>query len=71
VHRLAEAYGVDYADLLARAGHRVPTDRGTGGGTVAGLPLRALEDLTEQEKAQLLQYVAFLRSQRPAPGGRP
>ncbi len=68
---LAEVYKLDYSDLLVRGGHRVPGDQAPTGGTVAGLPLRALEGLTDEEQAKLLEYIAFLRSTRPSGGGAP
>lgn len=70
LYRLAQAYGIDFSDLMVRAGHHVPSDQPSEArGAVAGLPLRALEDLTEQERGQLLEYIAFLRSRRAAGGG--
>jgi len=62
---LADAYGVDYGDLLVRAGHRVPHSEETNKRAIlAGFPLDAVEELTESERAELLQYIAFLRSRR-------
>jgi transcriptional regulator with XRE-family HTH domain len=66
---LAEVYKLDYGDLLARAGHRVPHNQAPTAGAVAGLPLRALEGLTEEEQGKLLEYIAFLRSTRSSGGG--
>jgi transcriptional regulator with XRE-family HTH domain len=64
---LSEAYGIDYGDLLVRAGHRVPHSEETAQrGIVAGFPLDAVAELTEAERADLLQYIAFLRSRRPS-----
>lgn len=66
LHKLAAAYGIDYTDLLVRAGHRVPTagpefDQER---KFAGIPLRALEELDEDEAAELRNYLAFLRQKR-------
>lgn len=62
---LAEAYGLDYGDLLERAGHRVPhSDETAQRGILAGFPLDAVAELTEAERTDLLQYIAFLRSRR-------
>lgn len=62
---LSEVYGIDYSDLLVRAGHRVPRNEAPRAqATVGGVPLRALEDLDDAEQKQLLQYLAFLKSQR-------
>ncbi|WP_084188115.1 helix-turn-helix domain-containing protein [Mycobacterium paraffinicum] len=66
LYDLAEVYGIDYTDLLVRAGHRIPRSEAPAAqATVSGVPLRALEDLTESEQKQLLQFLAFLKSQRP------
>lgn len=65
--KLSEVYGIDYSDLLKRAGHHVPsTDGGSRPGTLAGIPLRALEELTETEAAELRNYLAFIRQKRGA-----
>ena len=71
LYHLAEVYGIDYGDLLVRAGHKVPIDQAPANrGTVPGLPLSALSDLTEGERSKLLEYIAFLRStRRHATGG--
>lgn len=66
---LAQAYGVDYGDLLVRAGHRVPHSEETDQRAIlAGFPLDAVAELDETERADLLQYIAFLRSRRPSDG---
>lgn len=69
LYHLAEAYGLDYSDLLIRGGHRVPqSNETTKRGIVPGFPMDALTELTESERADLLQYIAFLRSRRsPSP----
>jgi len=65
LYHLAKAYGLDYGDLLVRAGIRVPHNSETAQrGIAAGFPMDALSDLTEDERADLLKYIAFLRSQR-------
>ncbi|WP_170116350.1 helix-turn-helix domain-containing protein [Rathayibacter caricis] len=66
LHKLAATYGIDYTDLLVRAGHRVPTagpeyDQER---KFAGIPLRALEELDDDEAAELRNYLAFLRQKR-------
>lgn len=68
---LAEVYQLDYGDLLGRAGHRVPqgSDRAQRG-IVAGFPMHALEELTEEERTELLNYIGYLRSKRPSERNR-
>jgi transcriptional regulator with XRE-family HTH domain len=65
LYKLAEVYGIDYSDLLVRAGHRVPrTDSDERPEVLAGIPLRALEDLTPEEQAELRNYLAYIRQKR-------
>lgn len=65
LYHLAEAYSLDYGDLLIRAGHRIPQEGAPRTQLmVAGMPLRALEELTDDEAEELRQYVEFLRSRR-------
>jgi transcriptional regulator with XRE-family HTH domain len=69
LYHLAQAYELDFGDLLTRAGHRVPDGSARiQPGLLAGFPMHAVEDLTERERAEVLDYIAFLRSKRS--GGR-
>ena len=63
---LAGVYGIEYGKLLSRAGHRVPASSqgGVMPQTVAGVPLRALEELDEQDQQLLREYLAFLQSRK-------
>lgn len=62
---LSELYGVDYDDLLVRAGHRERlSDQRVTGGKVAGIPLRALQELTPDEQAELRDYLEFIKHRR-------
>lgn len=63
LHELARVYGVDYAEMLARAGHPVPAAPRRAA-AIAGIPSAALVDLSDDEKAQLLDFVAFMKSRR-------
>ncbi|OBK23031.1 hypothetical protein A5635_20355 [Mycobacterium asiaticum] len=64
---LATVYDIDYTDLLTRAGHRIPKS-GTGftvaPQTVAGVPLRALQELDEHDQELLRDYLEFLQSRK-------
>lgn len=62
--QLAELYGVDYSGLLGMAGHRVPAKTSDAPESLNGIPLRALEDLTEDEKKDLMDYLNYLKSKR-------
>ena len=66
LHELSEAYGIDYRDLLVRARHQVPDNKTTTEKipSLAGLPLRALSDLTEAEARQVADYIAWLKTRR-------
>jgi transcriptional regulator with XRE-family HTH domain len=62
---LAQVYGVEYADLLVLAGHKVPQSNPTSNpGEIDGFPLRALEGLSDEDRRDLMSYVAFLRSRQ-------
>ena len=71
LYHLARAYDLDYGELLVRAGHRIPhSDETAQRGILAGFPMHAVEELTESERSELLEYIAFLRSKRPSSRGR-
>lgn len=62
---LGEVYGISYSELLQRAGHRVPKEtvsaRDQG---VAGLPLKALSSLDEEDRQDLLDFLAYLQQRK-------
>jgi transcriptional regulator with XRE-family HTH domain len=68
LYNLAGLYGLDYRDLLERAGHHAPTSTGSVQGiddeVLAGLPLRAIAELNAQERQELTEYIAFMRQKR-------
>ena len=65
LYRLAAVYGLEYRDLLRRAGHQVPKEQREPQDepALSGIPLRSLE-LTPTEQAELMKYLTFLRSQQ-------
>jgi HTH-type transcriptional regulator, competence development regulator len=71
LHALAELYAVSYEDLMERAGYIVPTRSRSGAeqrhGRVATF---AGHNLTNEEEAELVQYLGFLRSKKKKPGGK-
>lgn len=65
LYALATAYKVSYAGLMRRAGYVTPgaNIRGTKHGRAATF---SVENLTAEEEAELLKYLAWYRSQRGA-----
>jgi len=67
LHELARIYGVDYSELLRMAD--LPTENHLTGPVatdrIAGIPASALADLSENETKQVLDFLAFIKSQRP------
>jgi transcriptional regulator with XRE-family HTH domain len=66
LHALSRLYGIDYGDLLVRAGHHAPDARKPEDDAPMNIPLRAIAELTESEQADLLKYIAFIKQQRPS-----
>ena len=68
LYSLANLYGLDYRDLLERAGHHAPSStsvtRGVDDAVLAGLPLRAIAELNDEERQELTEYIAFMRQKR-------
>jgi HTH-type transcriptional regulator, competence development regulator len=65
LHSLAAVYGVPYESLMEKAGYLLPS----GVGEVKRrrrLGALALDDLSADEEEELLKYLAFLRSRKPA-----
>jgi len=67
LHRLSEALGLPYADLMRLSGYRVPGEAGRGSNEAIGTALFA--NLTEDEREELLEYLAWYRSRRRAKAG--
>jgi transcriptional regulator with XRE-family HTH domain len=73
LHRLSEALGVPYEELMRLSGYHVPADPDA---TVTGsLGAALFADLTDDEREELLEYLAWYRARqrsrrsgdRPAP----
>lgn len=68
LYTLASLYGLDYRNLLERAGHHAPASTGSPAGiddkVLAGLPLRAIAELNAEERQELTEYIAFMRQKR-------
>lgn len=64
---LAQIYGVEYSELLRLAG--LPSELANStdtsfGSRIAGIPTSALADLSAHESKQVMDFLAFLKSQR-------
>jgi transcriptional regulator with XRE-family HTH domain len=72
LHALAEIYSIDYADLMERAGHVVPTSARQHGQRHGRVATFANHHLTPEEEAELVEYLNFIRTRkRPSdPSGR-
>lgn len=66
LYQLAKVYGLDYRDLLMRAAHRVPSsvDISERDAELAGIPLRALADLSDDERRQVTEFIGWIKSRR-------
>jgi transcriptional regulator with XRE-family HTH domain len=70
LHALAELYAVSYEDLMERAGYIVPTRSRNGAEERHGrVPTFAGHNLTNEEEAELIQFLGYLRSKKK-PGGQ-
>jgi len=62
LHQLSEALAVPYADLMRLNGYRLPgASPGPAGDTVAAA---LFADLTDEERDELLEYLAWFRARR-------
>jgi transcriptional regulator with XRE-family HTH domain len=64
LHSLSTLYGLSYAELMQLVGYHVPTNAKRGRGTLAGLAFAGAEDLTEDEREQVKQYIELIRRAR-------
>ena len=65
LHSLAAVYAVPYESLMEKAGYLLPS--GTGEAKRRRrLGAFALDDLSAEEEEELLKYLAFIRSRKPA-----
>jgi transcriptional regulator with XRE-family HTH domain len=65
LHRLAQTYAVPYEALMEKAGYLLPSGEESTGRR-RRLAVFAIDDLTAEEEEELLKYLAFLRSRKPA-----
>lgn len=67
LHQLSEALAVPYADLMRLCGYRVPGDSDEKAATTVTAALFA--DLTDDERDELLEYLAWYRARRRSSRG--
>jgi transcriptional regulator with XRE-family HTH domain len=66
LHQLSEALAVPYAELMRLSGYRVPGDSNTSPRDTVSAALFA--DLTDEEREELLEYLAWYRARRSGRG---
>jgi hypothetical protein len=62
---LAQIYAASYEALMEKAGYLLPSD-GKPTGRRRRLAAFAIDDLVAEEEEELLKYLAFIRSRKPA-----
>lgn len=67
LHQLGEVLGVPYAELMALVGYRVPGMSDPA--DIARLGAALFADLTDDERDELLEYLAWYRSRRRSRAG--
>ena len=68
LHALAELYSVSYEDLMERAGFAMPTRARSVNQRHGRIATFAGQNLTEEEEAELVRYLGFMRSRRKLGG---
>lgn len=64
LHTLAELYKIDYGNLMEMAGHVTPTKKRSRGQRHGRIPTFAEYTLTDEEEAELIRFLKFIRSQK-------
>jgi transcriptional regulator with XRE-family HTH domain len=67
LHQLSEVLAVPYADLMRVSGYPVPDASGSDAVATVGAALYA--DLTDDERDELLEYLAWYRARRRSSRG--
>jgi transcriptional regulator with XRE-family HTH domain len=68
LHQLSEALAVPYAELMRLSGYPVPGEDAVPKADTIGAALFA--DITEDERDELLEYLAWYRARRRSPRGK-
>lgn len=64
LHALSEVYGIDFADLMERAGHVLPAQSRGPDQRHGRVATFASHHLTPEEEAQLVDYLQFIRRRK-------
>jgi len=64
LHQLSEALAVPYAELMRLSGYRVPGE--SNGNPTDAVSAALFADLTDDERDELLEYLAWYRARRRA-----
>ena len=64
LHSLASVYGVAYETLMEKAGYIIAGGQAKQGQKHGRAATFAIDNLTTEEEAELLRYLAFLRSRK-------
>jgi transcriptional regulator with XRE-family HTH domain len=67
LHQLSEALAVPYAELMRLSGYRVPGE--SNGNPTEAVSAALFADLTDDERDELLEYLAWYRARRRARTG--
>jgi transcriptional regulator with XRE-family HTH domain len=67
LHQLSDALGVPYAELMQLAGYPLPGP--TASDPAASVAAALFADLTEDERDELLEYLAWYRARRRSKRG--
>ncbi len=64
LYELAEVYGVSYNQLMEKAGYIVEKSKSSKKKKHGKAATFAVEDLTSEEEAELIKYLAYLRTRK-------
>jgi HTH-type transcriptional regulator, competence development regulator len=64
LHQLSEALAVPYAELMRLSGYRLPDDGSDEPATGTAVAAALFADLTDDEREELLEYLAWYRARR-------
>ena|SRR5579884_2039873 len=67
LHALSEIYGIDYGQLMEKAGHITPTQNRAEHERHGRVSTFAEHNLTPAEEAELIDYLKFIRQRKRTP----